>query len=555
MNMKFLFLVFTLMLVFASVAHAQLVWQHLACGSGGKLCTATESCRLSLTEFTCSDPALTNCNSCPDTTITLAGGTVASCHNTCEAGPFGITAGCTACVPTAEDVVIPTKILPFTVFQRAPVSILASPQEQTALAGQTLNYRVAIRNSNPFQIIFTPDVTHHSSLTSSAPETVIVAAGSEATFTFSVTSAVNAVKGPYDVFVELRSGEAQSNTDKVTYKIADILSPSISVSPLAQQGAPGEAVSYQVTLTNNAFREIIFSFSAQLPSGWSSVFTPSTLDLQPAGTGTTTLRVTSSSSAVGGLPENIRISASSSLTSAQTSVTYHVVSCGDSVCSTESGETTGSCPTDCPATAFVCNGECDTTTESGVNFLAVLNNFAPTKFIVCSRNSTEAGCEADFTSNNCGMNKKCLCGSVIQNRCSLTCYDTDGIYYLFAKNINGDTVTSAKFQYSCPDIGMTEVLVLKQDFENVLDSYEISQSAFNETIESGRAGADRATMQACHDALYSMIQIVSDYLDRLDAVIAAPSVSAAQEVTAAVDSVRSQLAQINAQHCRGFNVA
>jgi hypothetical protein len=126
---------------------------------------------------------------------------------------------------------------------------------------------------------------------------------------------------------------------------------------------------------------------------------------------------------------------------------------------------------------------------------------------------------------------------------------------MFAKNVAGDSVTSAKFQYSCPDIGMTEVLDLKQSFENVLDSYEISQSAFNETIESGQAGADRLAMQACHDALYDMIRIVSDYLSDINAVIAAPSVSAAQEVTAAVDDVRSQLAQINSQHCSGFNVA
>jgi hypothetical protein len=393
-------------------------------------------------------------------------------------------------------------------------------------------------------------------LTGNFPQNVTVTAGGQTSFTVSLSSAINSPVKRYDVTIILDSESlSRSPQADFVYIIAEILPPSISVSPLTQQGAPGGQVNYEVTLTNNAFREIIFSFNTQMPSGWNSVFSPSTLDLQPSGTGTTTLRVTSSSSAVGGLPNEIKINASSSLTSVQTSVTYLVVSCGDNVCSTESGETTSSCPTDCPSTAFVCNGECDTTTETGVNFATTLNNFAPTKFIVCSRNSTEAGCEADFSSNNCGMNKKCLCGSVIQNRCSLTCYDTDGIYYMFAKNVAGDSVTSAKFQYSCPDIGMTEVLDLKQSFENVLDSYEISQSAFNETIESGQAGADRLAMQACHDALYDMIRIVSDYLSDINAVIAAPSVSAAQEVTAAVDDVRSQLAQINSQHCSGFNVA
>ena len=81
-------------------------------------------------------------------------------------------------------------------------------------------------------------------------------------------------------------------------------SPTVTLSPSQSQSVQaGTPVSYTVSVTNNdntACAASNFALQASAPTGWSAVFASSTLALGPGATGSTTLQVTSSTSASGG---------------------------------------------------------------------------------------------------------------------------------------------------------------------------------------------------------------------------------------------------------------
>jgi hypothetical protein len=75
--------------------------------------------------------------------------------------------------------------------------------------------------------------------------------------------------------------------------------PTVTVSPAQQQGTPGTAISYTVSVTNNDTACAAASFTQQAtgPAGWTTSFGSSTVNVTPGATVSTTLRVTSPSSA------------------------------------------------------------------------------------------------------------------------------------------------------------------------------------------------------------------------------------------------------------------
>jgi hypothetical protein len=76
--------------------------------------------------------------------------------------------------------------------------------------------------------------------------------------------------------------------------------PAVSLSPISQSAAPGNAITYQVTVTNknsSACGTSSFSFTPQVPSGWSSSYAPTSLSLDPGVTASVAWTVTSSSGA------------------------------------------------------------------------------------------------------------------------------------------------------------------------------------------------------------------------------------------------------------------
>ncbi len=78
--------------------------------------------------------------------------------------------------------------------------------------------------------------------------------------------------------------------------------PVVAVTPASQQGAPGAALTYSVSITNKdtACPTTTFSAAASLPSGWTATFTPPTLNLGPGVAGAVAMKVTSAAAAPNG---------------------------------------------------------------------------------------------------------------------------------------------------------------------------------------------------------------------------------------------------------------
>jgi alpha-galactosidase-like protein len=80
-------------------------------------------------------------------------------------------------------------------------------------------------------------------------------------------------------------------------------SPTMAVTPPDQQGPAGAALSYTVSVTNNdsGCPASTFSHQVAVPSGWTATFAATTLNLAPGATASTTMQITSTTSAPGGV--------------------------------------------------------------------------------------------------------------------------------------------------------------------------------------------------------------------------------------------------------------
>lgn len=79
--------------------------------------------------------------------------------------------------------------------------------------------------------------------------------------------------------------------------------PTVAVTPADQQGPAGAALSYTMSVTNNdsGCATATFAHQASVPSGWTATFAATSLSLAPGATASTTMNITSTTSAVGGV--------------------------------------------------------------------------------------------------------------------------------------------------------------------------------------------------------------------------------------------------------------
>jgi hypothetical protein len=96
------------------------------------------------------------------------------------------------------------------------------------------------------------------------------------------------------------SGSATVSVDMPTPSCARA-NPAVTISPISQSGAPGNSVSYQLTVTNknsSACGTTTFAFTPQVPGGWSSANSPATLSLDAGASASSIWTVTSSTTNV-----------------------------------------------------------------------------------------------------------------------------------------------------------------------------------------------------------------------------------------------------------------
>ena len=104
------------------------------------------------------------------------------------------------------------------------------------------------------------------------------------------------------------------------------LAPTVAITPALQQGAPGTTMTYTVSVQNNGTGcgASVFALQPTVPTGWTAGLGSSSLTLAEGATGSTSLQVTSSTTASAG-PYGMSLSTSESGLSGSTGATYTVL--------------------------------------------------------------------------------------------------------------------------------------------------------------------------------------------------------------------------------------
>jgi hypothetical protein len=104
------------------------------------------------------------------------------------------------------------------------------------------------------------------------------------------------------------------------------LAPTVAITPAQQQGAPGTPVTYTVSVQNNGSGcgASVFALQPTVPSGWTAGLGSSSLTLAEGATGSTSLQVTSTTTASAG-PYGLSLSTSESGLSGSAGATYAVL--------------------------------------------------------------------------------------------------------------------------------------------------------------------------------------------------------------------------------------
>jgi len=529
-------------LVFTSSAYA-ITFTGKGC-EGNKVCDTTTDCDL----YGNCNTQYTNCVDCGRTSMSCPDG-IAYCQNTCE--QVGTSAQCQTCAPDCSYVDVPIGdpyvIIKFKIFTKKNFIQSIEPTTQKVLAGSTVNYKVSLENKHPKSIALNLDTDIPTDWsTDMTSQSITMSANSIRDITFSVTSDSAASDGTFSIsFIAFSYELALYDSISAGYVVASRGSPTISVEPSTQQGAPGETLGYTVTVTNNDptdFDPSTMSLVAYTPDDWSTYFEKSAFSLSPGDSNTSILYVTPSETAeIGAYTIDINVTANTMTASAFTQ--YQLSFCGNGIC--EDGE---SCQKDClPETDILCNGRCEETVDDGVEFEGIVN-FMFRNFLACKMGSTPEECLSSYESNDCGYGKSCLCGNQLSSLCKMTCVDEKGAYYLYAKN-GKEARTNSNYSFTCPYVNLPKFIGDRNDFSISRDRYEQARSAFIETANVNTS--ERIKLQPCIDALSLIVKNLTAHIDYMDAVIDSPAISNTTEGRRRTDKVRQFIEVTYNRYCRG----
>ena len=525
-------------LVISDTSSAALTFQGRAC-SGNSICDVIRRCDASgcISSFE-------NCQSCGTSTKVCPNG-VATAPNTCSevsGSPQCVTATPVCSTSQIQVTSDPPPILTFNVFTKKNLLINITPSIQAGLAGSTLNYKMSMENKNPQSLTFQISSQIPEGWTINIPGDVTIGANSAKEVQFRVTSPAAASDASYPIVIGVFNSQLNLfGTATAQYLISARGAPTISIDPRSQSGLPGQTLMYTVSVTNNdpeGFDATTITLRASSPSGFSAVFTPSSIKLQPGETGSVRLDVTSSVTA--SEPSyQVGINATANKMSSSDALEYIVNFCGNNVC--DMGEQS-SCSSDCPLDPnFICNGRCENELDDGLAFSANVN-IPFDRFLVCNRNSSTGAC----LTSSCGVGRACICSSN-QPDCSALCVDTRGAYYMLADQ----TKSIANYSFACPFVNLPEIVSLKNNFTKARQDYEKAQSALRESLKTNITAAKRSETQPCVDALSSIIIMSGDYVSYLNQVIAWPGKTNTTAARARAVAVRGDIETTYNTFCRG----
>ncbi len=216
--------------------------------------------------------------------------------------------------------------------QPAPnFSLSATPTSRTVIAGGSTTYTASITPSNGFNSTVTLGVSGLPSGASASFSPASVTGSGSSTLSVSTSSSTPA--GTYTLTISGVSGSLNHGAP-VTLVVNSPVNPdfSLSASPSSQTVTAGGGTSYTVTVGSlNGFTGSVALSTSGLPAGVSASFNPASV----AGSGTSTLNVSTSASAASG---SITINGTSGTLSHSTSVQLTVNAAA--VCSTTTANAT-----------------------------------------------------------------------------------------------------------------------------------------------------------------------------------------------------------------------
>jgi hypothetical protein len=276
--------------------------------------------------------------------LSIASGASASTTLSATA-PASVAPGSYAIVPRVSNAAAPayagsgsaTYVVPSSCQRRNP-TVSVSPAMQQGAPGVTVTFGVSVTNNDSAcgSTSFNQNATVPSGWTATpASAALSINSGATASTTLQVKPPTSAAPGTYNVVPRATNAVATTfvGSAAATYQVPIPCvrkAPTLTVSPVQQQGAPNVPVTYTVSVTNNdtGCASSSFSETVTAPTGWTAAFGVGALSPNPGATLATTLNVTPPASAAAGTYSIIPMATNTAAVSLVSSATatYVVIS-------------------------------------------------------------------------------------------------------------------------------------------------------------------------------------------------------------------------------------
>jgi len=209
------------------------------------------------------------------------------------------------------------------------VQVVIDPLSQENENGGTLTYTVTIKNLGNVWENFQLTRGDNTGWTLALDNTwLLVPKGENRTTRLNVTIPANARGSTWDnIWVKATSKDnvAVFDNKSCLAHVKVVRGVDVSISPSYQSGAPGATLSYTVTVKNKGNVSDTYSLTTADNAGWSRTISPSSLSLAAGASGTATLTVAIPSGAENCTRDNVRVIATGTGVSAESSCIAHAV--------------------------------------------------------------------------------------------------------------------------------------------------------------------------------------------------------------------------------------